>query len=103
MLNPKGNNQHTYRIAFETRIQDILDQEKEGTDGKTRREFLAEKLVTLAEDGVPWAVQLVMKRIWPERSEVELIQPPKEDPLDLSKLSQEELDLLEELAERVRQ
>ncbi len=44
-----------------------MDQEKEGADGKTRREFLAEKLVTLAEDGVPWAMQLVMKRLWPER------------------------------------
>ena len=29
VLNPKGTNQHTYRIAFETRIQDILDQEKD--------------------------------------------------------------------------
>ena len=47
-------------------------------------------------------MQLVMKRLWPERSEVELIPPPEEEPdLDLSKLSQEELDLLEELAERV--
>ncbi len=99
--NPKGNNQHTYRIAFETQIQGILDQEKEGADGKTRRECLAEKLVTLAEDGVPWAMQLVMKRLWPERSEVELIQPAEEQPLNLSKLSQEELDALEEMAERV--
>ncbi len=47
-------------------------------------------------------MQLVMKRLWPERREVELIPPPEEEPdLDLSKLSQEELDLLEELAERV--
>ncbi len=103
VLNPKGNNQHTSRIAFETRIQDILDQEKEGADGKTRREFLAEKLVTLAENGEPWAMQLVMKRLWPERMELELPVPSYEPDLDLSRLSQEELDLLEELAERVRQ
>ncbi len=58
--------------------------------------------LVLAIQGESWAMQLVMKRLWPERSEVELIPPPEEEPdLDLSKLSQEELDLLEELAERV--
>ena len=46
-------------------------------------------------------MQLMMKRLWPERSEVELVQPTQETPLDLSSLTQEELDQLEEMAERV--
>ncbi len=44
---------------------------------------------------------LVMRRLWPERMELELPIPSYEPDLDLSKLSQQELDALEEMAERV--
>ncbi len=101
VLNPKGNNQHTYRTAFETQVQQILDEPHEEFPGKTKREVLARVLIDNALAGKPWAMQLVMKRLWSERSEVELVQPPQEQPLNLSKLTQEELDQLEEMAERV--
>ncbi len=39
-----------------------------------------------------------MKRLWPQRTEIELPVPSCEPDLDLSKLSQEELDALEQMA-----
>ncbi len=43
-------------------------------------------------------MQLVMKRLWPERNEIKILPSPEEPDLDLSKLSQEELDALEQMA-----
>jgi hypothetical protein len=84
-----------------TRRRPRVINKDDGASGKTKREVLARVLIDNALAGKPWAMQLVMKRLWSERSEVELVQPPQEQPLNLSKLTQEELDQLEEMAERV--
>jgi hypothetical protein len=101
VLNPKGNNQHTYRVAWENQIQQILDEHHDEFPGNTKREVLARVLIDCAMRGKPLATQLVMKRLWPERSPIEVTGSLESDrKADLSKLADEELETLEELMDK---
>ena len=71
VLNPEGKNQHTYRIAFENQVEQILAEVVPGT-GKDKRELLARVLFDRAAKGEPWAMALLVKRLWPERAELQV-------------------------------
>ena len=64
VLNPQGINQYTYRKEWERTIDAAL---KAGTEHNgTMLESIADKLLSEAHKGKPWAMQLVLKRVWPE-------------------------------------
>jgi hypothetical protein len=66
VLNPTGKNQFTYRKAWEHEIEQALNAAIDDTQRKTTLQALADKLLSEARKGKPWAMQLVMKRVWPE-------------------------------------
>lgn len=73
--NPRGINQHTGRIAFEAHIQTILDEIDEET-GQTKQERLARVLVDRGLRGERWAVQVLLRRLWPERAALDVNVEP---------------------------
>jgi hypothetical protein len=84
VLNPTGKNQFTYRKEWEREIDQALNSAVEGDRGTTLQ-ALADKLLSEARKGKPWAMQLVMKRIWPETVKYEhsdMPAPPQHAPLE---------------------
>jgi len=71
VLNPNGNNQYTYRREWEREVEKALRVES-GDERRTLLQELVEKLLSEARTGKPWAMRLVMKRLWPERSRLEV-------------------------------
>ena len=84
VLNPTGRNQFTYRKEWEREIDQALNSAAEGDRGTTLQ-ALADKLLSEARKGKPWAMQLVMKRIWPEtvkHEHTDASAPPQHSPLE---------------------
>ena len=71
VLNPEGRNQWTYRREWEQEIDKAL-RAKSDDERRTVLQELAESLLSGARAGKPWAMQLIMKRVWPERSKLEV-------------------------------
>jgi len=82
--NPTGKNQYTYRKAWEKEITAALNGAMNG-EKATILQGLAQKLLSEAGKGKPWAMQLVMKRVWPEtvkHEHTDVSAPPQFSPLE---------------------
>ena len=63
--NPTGKNQYTYRKVWEAEIDAALNGKHNGNQ-TTVIQGLVDTLLVEAGKGKPWAMQLVLKRVWPE-------------------------------------
>jgi len=82
--NPTGKNQYTYRKIWEQEITAGLNSAMNG-EKATIMQGLVDKLLSEASKGKPWAMQLVMKRVWPEvqrHEHTDVAAPPQHSPLE---------------------
>jgi hypothetical protein len=101
VLNPTGKNQFTYRKAWEREIDQALNSAAEGDRGTTLQ-ALADKLLSEALKGKPWAMQLVLKRVWPETVKHEVREEPPQPPAftPLENLNEEDRATMLRLAQK---
>jgi hypothetical protein len=97
--NPTGRNQYSYRKDWEREVEQQLRSDTKGNG--TVLKAIVNKLLGEAERGKPWAVKLVLARVWPEvvKHEVDHTSaPPPVSPLE--NLSDEDRTTMLRLAQK---
>ena len=82
--NPTGRNQYTYRKDWEAEVERKLKGKVNG-ELSTVLSDIADTLLEQARKGKPWAMQLVLKRVWPEvqrHEHTDVAAPPQHSPLE---------------------
>jgi hypothetical protein len=70
-------------------------------DGSGTAEELAELAWKAARDGAPWAIQMIYNRLDAQTAQVKLThEVDSENPIDYTRLTDDEIDQLESLLER---